>query len=230
MKQLSNCQNPEEHQILERTFRSCLKSSVWDFTSGYRGGSFFDLDELSLGAETGENGKVNYSTQRGLQHSRKLINLFAQKLEDPVRQYSVERLAFIDSPMGPVGMLQYKNTLAELLSIETCIVRPRKRLLHATVKGEAVHAGEIFAVVSDLATTGASIYSAAKPLIDLGGKVPAAFIIFDRQQGARENLSAVGITLYALVHHSEAVECGWVPSYPHPEPVYRLLGEEIVSY
>ncbi|MGD0784347.1 MAG: hypothetical protein ABR969_00835 [Sedimentisphaerales bacterium] len=228
---LSNLQNPEEREILKNVFRACLKSSVWDFTSGFRGGNFFDLDELAMGAFLNKEGKKTYEVPRGVQNSRELITHFAQKIKGCIGEYSLERCAFIDRPIGrPVGMLLYKDLLAELIGIGTCIVQPRKRVLHAAVKGAPVRPGERFAVVSDVATTGLSIYAAAKQLIRLGGEVPIAFVLFDREQGARENLSAVGIKLLSLVRQSEAAEQGLISKSTASSPNYMFLGQQNISF
>lgn len=226
---LSNLSDPKERQIIEHIFRACVKSSVWDYTSGFRGTDFFDLDELSMGAQPTKEGKVTYDKERAIHASTDLIDLFSQKIKEQLTEYSVERLAFIENPVGPVGMIPYKNHLTEATRINSCIIRPRRRVLHAAVKGAPVRTGEIFAVISDVATTGISIYAASRILIRLGGKVPVAFVVFDREQGARENLHAVGIDLVSLVNRSGAAKGGFIPDSPPIEPKFEFLGQLNIS-
>lgn len=59
------------------------------------------------------------------------------------------------------------------------------------------------AVVDDVATTGASLTKAVHYLREAGGIPVKAVVIVDREQGAREALSKLGIELYALVKASE---------------------------
>jgi orotate phosphoribosyltransferase len=66
------------------------------------------------------------------------------------------------------------------------------KLLEANVEGKKV------LLIDDVATTGGSIEKASKEIINNGGKVVGAFVIVDREEGAKERLKEMGIELYSL--------------------------------
>jgi orotate phosphoribosyltransferase len=74
------------------------------------------------------------------------------------------------------------------------------RLVEGIVEGYKV------LLVDDVATTGSSLAAAARAVIDSGGVPVAAMVIVDREQGAREALSSLGIELYRLATLREILE------------------------
>ncbi len=62
-----------------------------------------------------------------------------------------------------------------------------------------VHEGERVLLVEDVTTTGGTVRRAAELLRGEGAVVDHAVCIVDREEGAKENLQAVGITMQALV-------------------------------
>lgn len=52
-------------------------------------------------------------------------------------------------------------------------------------------------VVDDVATTGKSILEAVNIVSSTGGKVVAAFVFVDREEGAKENLKKIKVPLYS---------------------------------
>ncbi len=68
--------------------------------------------------------------------------------------------------------------------------------MESLIEGDV--AGRRTAVIDDVATTGGSIERAWSALTSAGSKPVAAIVIVDREQGARERLSRLGLKLYSL--------------------------------
>ena len=104
--------------------------------------------------------------------------------------------------------------LAGLLLASPLAVAQRKPLVYTPIEkpesGRQIE-GEIrpgwnVVVVGDLATSGATILSAAQAIEDEGGKVSSAMVLIDRLEGARERLSKRGITLHAVTDMVELAD------------------------
>jgi len=104
--------------------------------------------------------------------------------------------------------------LAGLLLASPLAVAQRKPLVYTPIEkpesGRQIE-GEIrpgwnVVVVGDLATSGATILSAAQAIEDEGGKVSSAIVLIDRLEGARERLSKRGITLHAVTDMVELAD------------------------
>jgi uridine monophosphate synthetase len=82
------------------------------------------------------------------------------------------------------------------------MIYPRKETKEygtkAEIEGE-YHAGEIIAVIDDLATTGGSKFEAIEKLTTAGLKVRDVVVLVDRQSGAKEALAEAGYTLHAVL-------------------------------
>jgi len=61
-------------------------------------------------------------------------------------------------------------------------------------------------VVDDVATTGSSIERAVLALRELGAVVRDAVVIVDREEGAKERLAQVGVSLHSLVRASQLLK------------------------
>ncbi|MEM1532793.1 MAG: orotate phosphoribosyltransferase [Desulfurococcaceae archaeon] len=68
--------------------------------------------------------------------------------------------------------------------------------MESLVEGDV--AGRKTAIVDDVATTGGSIERAWNALTSAGSKPIAAIVIVDREQGARERLSRLGLKFFSL--------------------------------
>ena len=64
--------------------------------------------------------------------------------------------------------------------------------------------GDRVLLVDDLATTGLSLKMAARAIRAEGGVVEDAFVLLDREEGARERLAEIGIDLHCVLGMSEA--------------------------
>ncbi len=82
------------------------------------------------------------------------------------------------------------------------MIYPRKEVkdygTKAEIEGE-YHAGEVVAVIDDLATTGGSKFEAIEKLTAAGLKVKDVVVLIDRQSGAKEALEDAGFRLYAVL-------------------------------
>jgi len=58
--------------------------------------------------------------------------------------------------------------------------------------------GDSVLLVEDIATTGGQVLEAAKFITSVGAKVERIVSVIDRQEGARENIEAAGITFESL--------------------------------
>ncbi len=66
-----------------------------------------------------------------------------------------------------------------------------------------VGAGDAVLVIDDVATTGGNLQQAIEALRGQGAKVDHVMVLVDREQGARENLAAMGVRLIPLMTSSE---------------------------
>ena len=66
-------------------------------------------------------------------------------------------------------------------------------------EGPDLKEGQKVILIDDVATTGGSVIKAYEQLKPLGLDVVAAFVVVDRQEGAKENFEKLGIPLYSLL-------------------------------
>lgn len=59
------------------------------------------------------------------------------------------------------------------------------------------------AIVEDVVTTGGSVVKAINAVRDIGAEVGKALVIVDREEGAREKLSGMGVEFYSIFKISE---------------------------
>jgi uridine monophosphate synthetase len=82
------------------------------------------------------------------------------------------------------------------------MIYPRKEVktygTKAEIEGE-YHAGEIIAVIDDLATTGGSKFEAIEKLTGVGLVVKDVVVLVDRQSGAKESLAQAGYSMHSVL-------------------------------
>lgn len=182
--ELCSLQDPEEASILIEAAGKSLQNSVYTLVGGTPSSHYFDMD-LYLREE---------------EKAEKTSKLLAKKIDEISKsnKYKFNKVAFIDKgEIGPVGVISLLGTVRSKISIDAIIVRPKKLLLKAAIKGE-IKQGDRVLILSDIATTGRTIFRAAEKIVALGGKVIGALVVFDRRQGATQNLGRVGIQLFSL--------------------------------
>lgn len=74
------------------------------------------------------------------------------------------------------------------------------KLLEVDVRGKRV------LLIDDVATTGISLEKAALEIMRQGGKVTDALVIIDRQEGASQRLSKIGVTIHSLFKISDILD------------------------
>jgi orotate phosphoribosyltransferase len=161
---------------------TCTKRSEWTLSSGKPSNEFINIDEYM------------YNPQK----SSELAKRISIKLKE-ILAYGDEfdKLAFIEKPDGTVGLITLLGSISIDIDMPCIIIRPKKRLQMDTIKGK-VSFGERILIISDIATSGSTIFSAAEILRSRGGKTPYALVVLDRLQGATENLVRKGIKLFSL--------------------------------
>lgn len=218
---LNESQSEHDRDLLHSIVSSCVKNSAWNLVSGGQGSNYFDVDELAAGRRRDGSYDPSAASARARKFADSLVERINVMVHDEPR---VDRLAFIERDTGPIGLITYKDHIGIQAGIETCSIRPRKRLYAAMIKGRPIRPSESVALVSDVATTGNSILEAAEKVWHFKGNVPYAIVAYDRESGAREMLAQYGITLLALLTpESTNQNAALVDTNVEERPVMRWL-------
>jgi len=177
-----------------------MRRSSYVLSSGQPSDEYTDFDGFYLGGE----GDFEFDRVRAQVRLKDMVGEIIPKIAEAARANAVSRLAFPEKrDDGPVGTLAMMDLILFHSGLEGCIVRPDRRLLAARIKGRPISLGERIMIVSDVATLGGTIARPAACLRELGAVVPAAYVLLDRCQGAKERLAEEGI---ALLHHWSLAE------------------------
>jgi hypothetical protein len=149
-----------------------------------------------------------------LRNIGRTIGWFKEEIEKQRRiSGSVDRLVFVEKEEGPVGALTLKDLLSWETKIPGAVVRPGRKgpalkikLIHEGIPSssgdnyEAINQSfwlngksEHVVLVSDVATTGTTILHAVDLIKNAGGRVDAAFVLYDREESTQNggrNISA----------------------------------------
>lgn len=183
IRELCNLNDDEADVLIEAAGKS-LQNSEYTLMGGTPSSHFFDID---LFLREGRN-------------AEKLVDLLISKIKKITASdsYGITKIALIDKGEGgPLGLVSILSELAKGLEEELLLIRPKKLLLKAAIKGN-IATGDKVLILSDVATTGRTIFKAAEKLVALGATAPATLVVFDRRQGATENLGMKGIQLFSL--------------------------------
>ncbi|MCW4026643.1 MAG: orotate phosphoribosyltransferase [Candidatus Bathyarchaeota archaeon] len=105
----------------------------------------------------------------------------------------------------PIAGTPFASIVAFHLSKPFLFARQKPRLRGRERRVEGVlMPGDRVLLVDDLATTGLSLKRAARAIKAEGGVVEDAFVVLDREEGARERLAEIGIDLHCVLRMSEA--------------------------
>lgn len=180
-KELSNLNNPETGSLFVNFINTCRKNSIWIQSGGAQTGEFIDFDEFLFDGKKAEA------------LSREISDTINSLIE---HGYDFERIGFIEKINGTIGVIALQGSILAKVNKPGIIIRPKKKIINTAIKGE-LNKGDRVLILSDVATSGESIFSAAEIVWAYGGKVPYALVALDRLQGATQNLLRKGIQLFS---------------------------------
>lgn len=101
------------------------------------------------------------------------------------------------------GGIPFASYFSCLYEIPMAYIRKEKRY-HGTKQAlEGNVNGKKVLLIDDVATTGSSLITAINVIRANNGEVEHAVVIVDREQGANEKLSEIGVTLHAILTASQ---------------------------
>lgn len=169
----------QEENSLTRWLQAGLSHSRWALVGGGESSVYYDLDKAL----------ANPSSAPGIAAS------YEEMVDDLAREAApIHKLAFIDKSRGPVGAITLKDLLVKRTGLPAIIVRPRRRLIAATVKGSATR-GERVIVVSDVATSGGTVLEAVDKLERHGLSVAGVVVFLARDAATERSFAGRGIPL-----------------------------------
>lgn len=142
-----------------------LRCSDWDLTAGGHSNKYFDIDKATNSFRNIDN----------------YIDWYISNIKEINEDSPIDLLAFIERESGPVGAITKKDFISKACSIDSFIVRPRKRIKAAAIKDGWQIEGKNILIMTDAVTTGAS-FERVKSIIedDFGGKVIGAVSVVNR--------------------------------------------------
>lgn len=111
----------------------------------------------------------------------------------------------IDKVAGPaLGAVPIATAISLESKLPLLMIRKEKKGYGTSklIEGE-LNPGDEVIVVEDVTTTGGSLLKAIKAIQDNGGIVKRAFVVVDREEGAKEAFDKEGITLESLISVNE---------------------------
>jgi|GEM_PF-3297616 len=209
-----NLKKPDNAEFFLNLAQTCTKRSEWTLTSGIPSNVFIDIDEIILKPK----------------ESKGLVEKMIETVRNiTIQGYEFNKLGFIDKTDGTVGLISLMASILNETSLPGIIIRPRKRLIQDKVKGE-INKGDRVLLISDLATSGITIFSAAEIIYLYEATVPYSLVVIDRVQGATENLARKGIKLFSLVSLESLNEIKIDDKYEINTPVFQDFGGVSVTY
>jgi len=194
-----------------------ISRSEWGAKAGRTLPSYFDIDKLFAADYRLKNVGGAEASRRAL--IREVLN----SLETIRQEHAIDYVAFIDEgEMGPVGALWLATSVAFELNVRLLLLRPWKELVHARIKGDRPEPGEKVVIVTDVITTGSTIFDAVETLNLFGAKCEFVYTVVLRDDdneiiANREKL----LSKMKLVHWRKASELESM--VPYLEPVGAAL-------
>jgi orotate phosphoribosyltransferase len=172
-----------ERKIVNNMLLSGSHTSWWPLVGGGISSKFFDLDQL-------------VTNTKGKKFMLEVYNDLINEVLDEIGV--IDCLAFIEREVGPIGALQLKELLVSKTGIPAVIIRPRKRLVKAGIKGINLIPGQRVVILNDVATSGRGIAKAKNILEKFGVEVPAAVVFISRENGEiqKEKLGKTKLKFY----------------------------------
>jgi len=142
-------------------------------------------------------------------------HLLIERLTEVIKKNQINCIGYIFPNQGPAGVIQLRALLAEKLDAPSIIIRVNERLLRNQIWFESndidnppLSPKSKLLLFGDAATSGASIYRSSLIAANFGSECKTAFVIYDRQQGARERLIVKGIELIPFMSKNIFEEFG----------------------
>lgn len=127
----------------------------------------------------------------------------ASCMQDRLKELGLDGLAVGGPTLGADPILSslayHVHTLGEKLNVFIVRKEAKGHGMKRVYEGPELVEGQKVILVDDVATTGGSVIKAYEQLKPLGVDVVAAFVVVDRQEGAKENFEKLGIPLYSLL-------------------------------
>ena len=153
------------------------------------------------------SGKVSnyYIDLRKITLQSKGVYLVANLLWEEIKR---EKFSFLGGPTlgaDPILSAIAYHSYLKGKPLKTFIVR-KERKKHGQaqiIEGPSLKRNCRAIIIDDVATTGTSLVEAVKKLIPLEVKIVKAWVIVDREEGAKESLSKLGVSLNSLFRLSD---------------------------
>ncbi|MCI6931011.1 MAG: orotate phosphoribosyltransferase [Methanobrevibacter boviskoreani] len=128
-----------------------------------------------------------------------ILKTIADLITEKISEDNIDKIA------GPaLGAVPIATAASLESKIPLLMIRKEKKSYGTSkqIEGE-LNNGDNVIVVEDVTTTGGSLLKAIKVIQDNGGIVKRAFVVVDRQEGAKEAFEKEGITLEPLISVDE---------------------------
>lgn len=127
----------------------------------------------------------------------KILRIICDLIVEKIKNYNLEPdyLSCVELGGVPIGVLVADRTDLPLIIV-------RKEAKDHGIKGRLIgdfEKGKTVLLLEDVTTTGSSVASAIKALKDEGLHVETIITVVDRQEGAEETISGMGIILIPLI-------------------------------
>lgn len=128
-----------------------------------------------------------------------ILSTIAKLITDLISEDNIDKVA------GPaLGAVPIATAISLESQIPLLMIRKEKKGYGTSklIEGELEENDEVI-VVEDVTTTGGSLLKAIKAIQDNGGIVKRAFVVVDRNEGAKEAFEKEGISLEPLINVDE---------------------------
>jgi len=148
---------------------------------------------------------------------KEIIDYYVFKIDD--FKDDVDVIAGIES-----GSIAIAAVLGYILDKPMIYIRkePKKIGVMKLIEG-VLNEGDKVVIVDDVATTGGSIARGVKAIREAGGYIDRAIVFIDRLQGARENLSRLGVKLYSILDIKDVLNMLYRDGLISPDTRNKIL-------
>lgn len=161
-------------------------------------------DVIKFGEFTLSSGKSSdyYVDMKKAITMPEILDCVAHLISDEIKDKNIDKIA------GPALGAVPIATATSLISKKPMLMIRKEKKSYGTskqIEGE-LNEGDNVIIVEDVTTTGGSLFKAIKVIEENKGNIIEAYVIVDRQEGAKENFEKEGITFKPLLTISEFKE------------------------